>query len=519
MGGGIHLVGVRTSTVMFRHVEARLIAVVTGDQSSAGARQVFRPSIPFRSNVLIRMQETGTVPDGRHAAHPSPDEPWQKRSDWAIGRIHDDTGNSGLLLFGLWLFCVLWFGGLSLFMYAMRGAEASAQLILGGFLVAGLVPLAVTIAQTRQHVRFRRSIFVMASVPGVVGGRLDGVVELPMGLPAAARVRVGLTCWRHSDNRRFPPHVVWEAAGEETAVFPGPPARVPVAFEIPFESPPSQLDFVRGSVFWVLSLEGTEKARGVHGSFEVPVYVTAASRSAQDGGPAPVTTQPFDSDVLVERSPGVLNLRYQFGPVARFCVVFLPLALPIALASASQVLWAGEPLDIPWTGTLIITGLIVGFGAMVHFTEPMGVKVGSGQVTLLRGYRGWFPSSRVPLSDVIAVNLQECVNHLQQVVLQTRKADDVSVSRVTTVMEARWIAQELRRAIAEGGASLPELSSQPLSIEGSPSYQEWRRRARRRLLFAFRIVAAAVALYMWGPAVLDWFAAQVGIERAAWPPK
>jgi hypothetical protein len=45
------------------------------------------------------------------------------------------------------------------------------------------------------------------------------------------------------------------------------------------------------------------------------------------------------------------------------------------------------------------------------------------------------------------------------------------------------------------------------------------RRARRRLLFAIRIVAAAVALYMWGPAVLNWFAAQVGIERAAWPPK
>jgi len=451
----------------------------------------------------------------RATDQPLRNQPWQLRSDWATGRVRDETGASGVLLACLWAFCVLWFGALSLLMYAMRGLEAPAQLILGGFLAAGLLPFAVTVAQTRQYLRFRRSVFVMASVPGVIGGPLKGVIELPMRLPAGARVRLGLTCWRRSDHSDFAPYVVWEAAAEEVAVFPGPPARVPVAFEIPFESPPSQLDQERSGVYWELSLEGTEKARGIHGRFVVPVYVTSASLSADDGGPAPVTTQPFESDVLVALSaPGLLNLHFRFGPIARLCVVFLPLAFPIALVSASQIRWAGEPLDVPWTGTLIVAVLVVAFAAVVHITEPMGVRVGGGQVILLRGYRGWFPSARVPLSDIVGVDLKECVNHLQQVVLQTRTSEEVSVSRVTTVMEARWIAHELRRAIAEGGAALPELSPQPLPIEGRPATQERMRRARRRLLFALRIVAVAVALYMWGPAVLDWFAAQNANEPA-----
>ncbi len=358
----------------------------------------------------MRMRETRDAPHPHHAGDASGNEPWQRRADWATGRIRDETGESGLGLFGLWLFCILWFGGLSLVMYAMRGVEESAQRFLGVFMLAGLLPLAVTINETRLHVRFRRSLFVMASVPGVVGGRLKGVIELPMRLRPGSRVRVALSCWRRSDGqtrRNAAPGVFWEAAAVETAVFPGPPARVPVAFEIPFELPPSEVDPMRRGVSWVLSLEGMEKARGIQGRFVVPVYLTAASRTAQDGGPRSVTTLPRSSDVIVRASsPGVLDLRFRFGPVARFFVIFLPIALPIAFAVASQVRWAGALLGDPSTGTLIVTGLIVAFAIVTHLMEPMGVRVEGGQVTLLRGYRGWFPSSRVSVSDVVAVKVR-----------------------------------------------------------------------------------------------------------------
>jgi hypothetical protein len=467
------------------------------------------------------MQDTTDASARHRVEHPPPDQPWQRRSDWAAGRVRDETGESGLGLFGLWLFCILWFGGLSLVMYVMRGVEESAQRGLGVFMLAGLLPLAITIHQTRLFVRFRRSLFVMASVPGVVGGRLEGAIELPMRLDTGSRVRVALSCWRRSDGvtgRNAAPGVVWEAVSDDTAVFPGPPARVPVAFEIPFELPQSEVDPMRSGVSWVLSLEGIEKARGIRGRFVVPVYLTGASRSAENGGPKSVTLQPASSDVVDASSPGVLDLRFRFGPVARFCVIFLPIALPTALAAAIQFRWAGALLGDPSTGTLIVTGLIVAFAIVAHIMEPMGVRVGGGQVTLRRGYRGWFPATRVALSDVVAVNLKESHHHLQEVVLQTRNSADLSVSRATTAMEARWIAQELRRAIAEGGGSPAELSSQPLPIEGSPATEAWRRRARRRLLFAVRIVGVTVALFYWGPSVLPWFAAQVPIERAATAP-
>lgn len=403
------------------------------------------------------MQQTRDASHERRAGREAPGEPWRLRPDWAAGRVRDEAGRYPLALLLAWSFCFVWFGGLGLFAYALRGAEDNdpESLILGGFAVAGLLPLAMAVRETRLRLRFGRSVFMMASVPGVVGGRLEGVIELPVRLELGSRLRVVLTCWQRSLSRNFAEHVVWEAAAVDTSVSGGPPARVPVAFEIPFESPASDLGRPLGGIFWTLSLEGREKARGIEGRFVVPVYVTAASRSAQDGGPAVATTRPASSDVIVEASsPGVLGLRFRFGPVGWFFVVFLPFALPIALIAARQLRWDGEPLEIPWTGAIIVTVVVVAFAATTHIMEPMGVTVGAGQVTLLRGYRGWFPPHRIPVSEVMAVNLKECVNHLQQVVLRTRKSEDVSVSQVTTVMEARWIAQEVRRAIFEAGGKI-----------------------------------------------------------------
>jgi hypothetical protein len=185
----------------------------------------------------------------------------------------------------------------------------------------------------------------------------------------------------------------------------------------------------------------------------VPVYLTAESRPSPDGGAA-ATTPPAPADILVEAStPGVLALRFHFGLGGRFLVVFLPIALPMALIAARHVVWDGEPVEIPWWA-IVVTVLVIAFAVATHLMEPMGVQVGGGQVTLLRGYRGLFPARRIPLSEVVAVRLADCVNHLQQVVLRTRHLEDVSVSQVTTVMEARWIAQEVRRAISEAGGQL-----------------------------------------------------------------
>ncbi len=241
------------------------------------------------------------------------------------------------------------------------------------------------------------------------------------------------------------------------------------------------------------------------------MYVTEASRSAQDGGPTVPTTLPASSGVIAEASsPGVIDLRFRFGPIGWFLVVFLPFALPIALIAARQVRWGGEPLEIPWTGAIIVTVLVVAFAVVANIMEPMGVKFGAGQVTLLRGYRGWFPSHRIPESDVIAVNLRECVNYLQQVVLQTRTSGEVEVSRVTTVMEARWIAQEVRRAISEAEGQIANLSGQSSTVNtirapsvimpAAPAPERWRARLSDEELGAFDRhlkYSAAVLVVLW----------------------
>ena len=75
-------------------------------------------------------------------------------------------------------------------------------------------------------------------------------------------------------------------------------------------------------------------------------------------------------------------------------------------------------------------------------------------LTLRRGFRGWFGCRRIAMADVNRILMNDCVNGLKQVAVRTRDLDEPSVSRIVGVMEARWLAAELRIALIAAGASL-----------------------------------------------------------------
>jgi len=160
--------------------------------------------------------------------------------------------------------------------------------------------------------------------------------------------------------------------------------------------------------------------------------------------PAPAPPQqPSASDIVVEHPrPGLTRFRFRFGPIGFVIVVILPLLSPLLLLTPLSRVWA-----VVW-----IVGL-VGFALVTHFMEPMGIDVTPETVTLRRGLRGWFGGPRLALQDVRYLKLENCVNHMKQVMLDTR-SDSYSASRVLPVMEAEWLLSELRQAIvAAGGLS------------------------------------------------------------------
>jgi hypothetical protein len=413
----------------------------------------------------------GIVPIDSLEPRSTLDEPWRRRPDWASGRVLDESvsapGDAGLVVG--WIFVLFWFGFLflvALFVHAAtqrRGQPeaGSAYLILGAFALAGLLPLVFVFKQTRHRARYGGSVFAMSAVPGVIGGRLDGTIEIPARLDRGTRVHATLSCWMRSTNARFPDELMWEVPAIDVGVYGASPTRVPLSFEIPFACSASHPDGVRGGAYWRLRAEGLDGASGLDANFVVPVFVTSQSRKPEpespnlSSDPGARLGPPAATETDSERpSPSVLELRYRLGPVATLFCVFLPLVLPFVLV----LTWPGrgEHGSQTWTITLFATPLVVAFALLTHFTEVMGVEVSDGKIILRRGYRGWFGARRIALADVRRIDLDTTYNNHKRVVARTRQGDEVGVSRWTTVMDAHGIADEVRRAITAAGGALDE---------------------------------------------------------------
>src|SRR5262249_55585867 len=137
----------------------------------------------------------------------------------------------------------------------------------------------------------------------------------------------------------------------------------------------------------------------------------------------------------------------RYGPLALFFVGMLPVASP-------ALLWL--PSLVSTTAATVAIVVLVGFSILTQLTEPMGVEISPRGVLLMHGFGGWFARRRIPLADVQRVALHESVNGMQQVRIMTRGLEDRVASRVVMVMEARWLADEIRRALLALGVALED---------------------------------------------------------------
>jgi hypothetical protein len=334
------------------------------------------------------------------------------------------------------------------------------------------LPLAFVVRDARLFSRYGRSFFEMNPVPGVPGGVLQGAAVIPCALPEGASVLATLTCWQRSELRDMSPQVVWESE-QLVGVLPiAGSARVPVRFAIPPGKPASQPEKRRGGIYWQLRLEGRYACKGLLTTFEVPVFidmrlpapsVALASASAGPGlapslstpagaaATAPVAPEPprkpEASTIDVERRTGLTRFRFHFGSFAIAFTVLLPLISPFLLPLVLSPGWA-----LFWIVALF------GFAIATHLMEPMAIDVTPEAVTLRKGLFGWFGARRLPIPEVRRVVLEDCVNGYKQVKLVTRD-DRLSASRVIGVMEAEWLASELRQALrAVGGLTDKQLN-------------------------------------------------------------
>ncbi|HUS38130.1 MAG TPA: DUF3592 domain-containing protein [Pirellulales bacterium] len=120
-----------------------------------------------------------------------PDQPWKQKPAWADGKVH--SSNKRVLLAALG-FAAFWnlVSAPVLFFVPAEVRQGNYLALLA--LIFPAVGLGLAIWAVRcllQWLKYRDSVFEMASVPGVIGGQLAGVVQTKRNLDSKDGCRVG----------------------------------------------------------------------------------------------------------------------------------------------------------------------------------------------------------------------------------------------------------------------------------------------------------------------------------------
>ena len=212
-----------------------------------------------------------------------PNSPWLWREDWASGQIRPSQRAAAI---SLWVFAAFW-NAIS-WMVAIGFLTDSAKnhprglfLLIFLFPAIGVALLAAAVRTTLVARRFGASVLRLKTLPGVLGGVLEGVVELNTTLPKDAPVQTRLTCLRRvttgsGENRHTSETTLWQ---EERTLRPGLPevragrTGVPVFFRLPANEPAATpAEAGDGRILWRLDVEAKIAGPDLKLQFELPVF-------------------------------------------------------------------------------------------------------------------------------------------------------------------------------------------------------------------------------------------------------
>src|SRR5664280_3641309 len=175
-------------------------------------------------------------------------KPWLARPDWAAGKIKS-SANAQAKAFAIMALAFCGMGGLFTFVVLpkeLHNGNYLALLILL-FPAIGIGLLVAVIRGIQARRRYGDCFFEMASIPGTLGGSLDGMIQTGTRLRLEHGLHLKLSCLRRTvsgsgDDRSTHENVLWqdEKVFKSEAGLPEPePGRsgIPVFFKIPANQP------------------------------------------------------------------------------------------------------------------------------------------------------------------------------------------------------------------------------------------------------------------------------------------
>ena len=218
-----------------------------------------------------------------------PEEPWRWKKEWNAGVIHSH-GKAKMI--GLLVFAFFWnVISFPIVIIGLPGEimkENYIALLILFFPLVGITIAAAAVYFTLQWRRFGNTVFQMASVPGVLGGRLHGLIRIPMVIMPEKDVEVALDCIRKytsgsGKNRTTRESILWqfEKTLPKNALFQeSRTTAIPIDIHIPADQPASDDSDSSDEIIWRLRTKAEVPGVDYSASFDVPVFQTPESDPA-----------------------------------------------------------------------------------------------------------------------------------------------------------------------------------------------------------------------------------------------
>lgn len=346
------------------------------------------------------------------AAHPG--EPWLWKTEWAGGEVRSSNRMAARVLgcfAAFWNLLSVPVAAFVVWDWFHRDGDRLALLVLIFPAVGFALAWATAVLWARSR-RFGESVFKMTPFPGVVGGKVSGVVHVPVHLRPLDGFLLNLRCEQTVERgESSSQEVLWESQRKLSRELLERDLRrsaIPVLFTVPYACRPTD---EKAKVSWRLRVTAKTERGKYQSEFEIPVFRTAAS--SEDVAADESAIAGFEDKALFEencKEGGIVitdraDGGQEFVFPARWRQTIAGF-VACALATGGAVLVRYG--DGPWPVAIGIgvVGTLVGVLMIAFWLRPSRVTVRRGTVTVWRSIAGIAFERTMPADSVRSVEVK-----------------------------------------------------------------------------------------------------------------
>lgn len=234
------------------------------------------------SGLILTLRHGARIQSAtEHLREQHPESPWLWRSDWAAGHIFSEGGANAL---AIWLLATFWNAiAWPIFYFIYFNPSQPFRALVGFEIVSvifpfsGIVLIGLALRATLRWLIARGSYFEMSSIPGQIGGALNGTIRLMPPSRANREFKLVLSCVYRKVHQSSSIASTQEQVlfRDEQTVRGSTFSGIGVQFEIPAEAHQTDLTDSDHTYSWRLDATAPFSSRTFEAQFEVPVFNVA----------------------------------------------------------------------------------------------------------------------------------------------------------------------------------------------------------------------------------------------------